>query len=78
MGKKKQQGSEGAVQEEVQPAKGRKVEQVEIKKLKLQTLEIALWGISPLIMHAWSKKAIQEMLDKQMKKAKTTKASKRL
>lgn len=68
----KKQQEEGVVQ----PAKGRKVEQVEIKKLRLQELEIALWGISPLIMHAWSKKAKDEMLAKQMKKAKTAKAAK--
>jgi len=33
-------------------------------------------GDTPLICHAWSKKAIQMMLDKQMKKAKTGKEAK--
>jgi len=36
-------------------------------------MRMRLTGTSPLIMHAWAEKAIQEMLDKQMKKAKNTK-----
>jgi len=39
-------------------------------------LQIKLIGDSPLISHAWSDKAKKEMLDKQMKKAKTAKAAK--
>lgn len=49
---------------------------IELPPLQLRTLEVTLVGDSPLICHAWSKKAKQEMLDKQMKKAKQAKAAK--
>ena len=49
---------------------------VEIKKINLQRITLELVGDSPLIVHAWSAKAKKEMLDKQMKKAKTAKAAK--
>lgn len=49
---------------------------IELPPLQLRQLEITLVGDSPLICHAWSKKAKQEMLDKQMKKAKQAKAAK--
>lgn len=39
-------------------------------------LEITLVGDSPLICHRWSEKAKKEMLDKQMKRAKTAKEAK--
>lgn len=48
----------------------------ETPKLILRTLTVALEGDAPLICHAWSKKAKQEMLDKQMKKAKSAKVAK--
>lgn len=51
-------------------------EQIEVKKLKLENIELVLLGTAPLIMHAWSAKAKKEMLDKQMKKAKVAKAAK--
>lgn len=41
-----------------------------IPKLNLQLMEVTIIGDMPLICHAWSQKAIKEMLDKQMKKAK--------
>jgi len=50
--------------------------QIELPKLNLQTMQVTLIGDSPLICHAWSKKAKQEMLDKQMKKAKQQRAAK--
>lgn len=55
-----------------------KVEKVgiEIPKLNLATLQVLLVGDSPLICHAWSHKAKQAMLDKQMKKAKQAKEAK--
>lgn len=55
-----------------------KVEKVgiEIPKLNLATLQVVLIGDSPLICHAWSHKAKQAMLDKQMKKAKQAKEAK--
>ena len=45
---------------------------IELPRLNLQTINITLLGDSPLIVHAWSRKAKQEMLDKQMKKASGT------
>ncbi len=44
-----------------------------IPKPNHKTLQVKLTGTSPLIMHAWSTKAKQEMLDKQTKKAKNAK-----
>lgn len=44
--------------------------QIEIHRMKI------LVGDSPLIVHKWSEKAKKEMLDKQMKVAKTGKAAK--
>lgn len=49
---------------------------IELPKLNTQTVEITLIGDSPLISHAWSKKAKEEMLAKQMKKAKAGKEAK--
>lgn len=49
---------------------------IELPKLNLQTMQVTLIGDSPLICHAWSHKAKQEMLDKQMKKAKQGRAAK--
>ena len=53
----------------------KKTELVEIKPIELRTIKIRAVGTTPLIMHAWSEKARQEMLDKMMKKT-TTKARK--
>jgi hypothetical protein len=49
---------------------------IEIPKLNLAQLQVMLIGDSPLICHAWSHKAKQAMLDKQMKKAKQAKEAK--
>ena len=49
---------------------------VAIKAINIKRASIELVGDSPLIVHAWSAKAKREMLDKQMKKAKTAKAAK--
>lgn len=49
---------------------------VEMKKINIQRVEITLVGDSPLIVHNWAEKSKKEMLDKQMKKAKTAKAAK--
>lgn len=49
---------------------------ITLPALTIQTAEIQLIGDSPLICHAWSKKAKQEILDKQMKKAKQAKGAK--
>lgn len=49
---------------------------VELKKLRLQRYDIYLMGVSPLIMHAWSHKAKEQMLAKQMKRATTGKQAK--
>jgi hypothetical protein len=42
---------------------------VTLPKLDFRTVEIHVESLSPLIVHAWSKKAIQMMLDKQMGRA---------
>lgn len=48
------------------------VEIIEIKPIAVQKTTIRVVGDTPLIMHAWSEKAKREMLDKQMKKTKTS------
>lgn len=40
----------------------------ELQRLQVEKANIQVKGLSPLIMHRWSEKARQEMLDKQMKK----------
>lgn len=51
-------------------------EVIELPHLNIQRIQLTLVGDSPLISHRWSDKAKKEMLDKQMKKAKTAKAAK--
>ncbi len=46
-------------------------ERLEIPKIELAHFQIKLVGDSSLIMHKWSEKAKKQMLDKQMKVAKT-------
>lgn len=45
---------------------------LEIKPIEIQKTTIRIVGDTPLIMHAWSEKAKREMLEKQMKKTKTS------
>ncbi len=49
---------------------------VELKAINIRRVTLEVIGDSPLIVHAWSAKAKKEMLDKQMKKAKTAKSAK--
>ncbi len=49
---------------------------VQLKQLRLTDVNIGLVGESPLITHAWSQKAKQMMLDKQMQVATTGKQAK--
>lgn len=49
---------------------------VELQPLKLETIKIPIIGESGMICHAWSQKAKQQMLDKQMKKASKGKEAK--
>lgn len=49
---------------------------VVLPKLNLREMVITLIGDSALITHAWSAKAKKQMLDKQMKRAKTAKEAK--
>lgn len=51
-------------------------ESVEIQPIKIAVVDIVVVGETPLVVHAWSEKAKREMLDKQMKKAKTAKTAK--
>lgn len=56
--------------------KATNTETLEIPPLTVRVVHIKLVGDSPLIVHAWSQKARQEMLDKQMGKPKSKKAPK--
>jgi hypothetical protein len=49
---------------------------VEMKQMRLERIEIPIIGTAPLIMHAWSHKAKEQMLAKQMKRATTGKEAK--
>lgn len=49
---------------------------IELPRLDLREMQVTIVGDSPLISHAWSKKAKEEMLAKQMKKAKQAKEAK--
>lgn len=49
---------------------------MEIPQIEIKTYVLRIVGDSPLICHAWSKKAKQEMLDKQMGKARGKKEPK--
>lgn len=49
---------------------------IELPKLDIKQIRITLVGDAPLICHRWSEKAKKQMLDKQMKKAKTAKEAK--
>lgn len=46
-----------------------KTQAFEIKPPNIQTLGVKIKGTAPMIFHKWNDKAIQMMLDKQMKKA---------
>lgn len=48
------------------------VELIEIKPIEVKKTTIRIVGDTPLIMHAWSEKAKREMLEKQMKKTKSS------
>lgn len=48
------------------------VELIEIRPIEIQKTTIRVVGDTPLIMHAWSEKAKREMLEKQMKKTKSS------
>lgn len=49
---------------------------IELPPLALQTVEIPIIGVAPLIVHAWSEKALRAMADKQQKKATGGRAAK--
>jgi hypothetical protein len=49
---------------------------LEIPELRIRVVNLKIVGDSPLIVHAWSKKARDEMLAKQMGKAQAKKAPK--
>ena len=49
---------------------------ITLPPLNLQTMHVTVVGDSPLICHAWSKKAKEAMLAKQMKKARPAKEAK--
>lgn len=49
---------------------------LDVPKVRIGTLRVTVIGDSPLIVHRWSEKAKKEILDKQMKKAKSKKEAK--
>ena len=49
---------------------------VELPRLDLRHMDVIVVGDTPLIVHAWSQKAVKEMLDKQTKKAKPARQAK--
>ena len=49
---------------------------IQVPRIEVKQMKLRLVGDSPLISHAWSDKAKKQMLDKQMKKAKTAKEAK--
>lgn len=51
----------------------KKTDEITIRPINIQTVEFTIKGTSPLIVHAWSHKAKQEMLDKQRGKKVTSK-----
>jgi len=53
-----------------------KTEVVALAPLEIKAMKLKLVGDAPLICHAWSQKAKQEMLDKQMGKAGAAKKKK--
>lgn len=65
-----------AVSKRVSIDKGTAEKTVSIPTMRVQTMTIKLVGDSPLVCHAWSAKAKQMMLDKQMKKGKQAKEAK--
>ena len=58
------------------PAAAEQEKVIELPKLNIQHMHITLVGDSSLICHAWSRKAKEQMLAKQMKKAKAAKEAK--
>lgn len=49
---------------------------IELPPLDIQRIDIPIIGEAPLICHAWSKKAREEMLAKQMKKSRSGRTAK--
>ena len=58
-------------EEIIMATKKTETQAVSIPAIDIRTAIIKVVGDSPLIMHKWSEKARKEILDKQMKKAKT-------
>ena len=56
--------------------KEEKVESIQIPEIKLKEVVLTIVGDSPLLIHKFSEKAKAEILEKQMKKAKTQKEAK--
>lgn len=54
-------------------ATSKKIQSIEVNHMELRTVGITIVGTTPLIVHAWSNKAKQMMLDKQRGKATKTK-----
>ncbi len=72
--KKKAKSREEVDQQSSEGKSGQK--QIVLPPLKIERMQIHIVGDSPLISHAWSKKAKEQMLAKQMKEAKQGKEAK--
>jgi hypothetical protein len=63
-------GGEGVVPKKASKAKKKvEIKEIVIPRIDIKLLQLTIRGDTDLIVHAWSQKAIQEMLDKQMGKA---------
>lgn len=65
-----------AVEKKAAPPKQEKETPIVLPPMRIEVMRMSLVGDSPLISHAWSAKAKQMMLDKQMKKPRGAKEAK--
>lgn len=56
---------------------GGKTTTIKLPELRIERLPLRITGITPLIVHAWGKKALQQMRDKQQKAAKNAREAKK-
>jgi len=59
-----------------EPSSGGTTVHVDVPEMRTERLELWLVGLSPLVVHAWSAKALEEMRTKQQRKAATKREAK--